>query len=145
MSRHVFAYGSLQLGAVMEAVTGRRFRSESAVLAGFERCRLIARVYPGLRRRPGATTVGRLYRHVDGRSMELLDRFEDYFYSRRTLLVAAGGELRVPAEVYVIEPRYYRLMLPREWSVEHFARRRLADYLRRCRRGNCTAGEADLT
>ncbi|MFO1417562.1 MAG: gamma-glutamylcyclotransferase family protein [Methylotetracoccus sp.] len=139
MSRHVFAYGTLQLAAVMEAVTGRSFRSESAVLAGFERCRLIARSYPGLRRRPGATTIGRLYRQVDSRSMELLDRFEDSFYSRRTLFVAAGGEFGVPAEVYVIEPRYYRLLLPREWSVEQFARRRLADYLRRCRRGNSAA------
>lgn len=130
----MFTYGTLQIPEVMAAVTGRRFRFEPATLRGYVRYRLIGRVYPGLRRRPGAATGGLLYRNVDRLSLARLDRFEDFFYRRQTLGVIAGSGGSVLADVYVIDPRYYRLLEPRRWSLQAFARHRLRRYLRRCRR-----------
>lgn len=133
MRSDVFTYGSLQFPAVMHAVTGRRFPCETAVLADYERHRLRGRSYPGLRRRTGARTEGALYRGVDRLALQRLDRFEDFFYRRQRLPVTIAPARTSLAEVYVVPPRYCRLLAPRPWSLQQFRRRALNAYLRACR------------
>ena len=130
----VFAYGSLQIPAVMHAVTRRYLASRPARLEGYARYRLKRRSYPGLRRRSGAATEGMLYCGVDGLTLTRLDRFEDNFYRRQTLRVVIAPDGVVPAQVYVIPPRYYRLLQPGRWSLRQFQSTALKAYLRRCRR-----------
>ena len=139
MRTHVFAYGSLQLSAVMNAVTGRHFAAVPAQLPGYSRYSLHNRRYPGIRPRRGCITDGVLYRDVDALSLLRLDAFEDAFYQRRRLPVFIGREHPTVAEVYVVDPASYRLLQPRRWEVAAFRRRFLKPYLRRCRRGFAAA------
>lgn len=130
----VFAYGSLQIPAVMHAVTRRHLASRPARLEGYARYRLKRRSYPGLRRRSGAATEGMLYYGVDRLALTRLDRFEDTCYRRQTLRVVIAPDGLVPAQVYVIPPRYYRLLQPDRWFLRQFRSTALKAYLRRCRR-----------
>ena len=86
-TRALFAYGTLEIPAVMLAVTARSFASEPARLDGFVRFLLRDRAYPGIVETPGATTEGRVYHGVDDASLARLDRFEDDCYERRGVVV----------------------------------------------------------
>lgn len=135
MVRALFTYGSLQVPAVMNAVTGRRLAHEPALLEGYARCRLRQRRYPGLRCLAGARTEGTLYHGVDGLVLSRLDRFEDDFYRRQLVRVVVVEPNRVLlAQAYVIPPQHYRLLAPGSWSLRQFQCRVLKSYLRRCRR-----------
>jgi gamma-glutamylcyclotransferase (GGCT)/AIG2-like uncharacterized protein YtfP len=139
MQTNVFAYGSLQLSAVMTAVTGRHFAAVPAQLRGYARYSLRNRRYPGLCPRRGHITDGVLFRDVDALSLRRLDAFEDAFYRRRRLTVFIGGEHPALAEVYVVDPASYRMLESRRWKLEGFRRYFLKPYLRRCRRGFAAA------
>lgn len=139
MLRDVFAYGSLQIPAVMQAVTGRNFASQPAMLQDYGRCRLRDRCYPGVRHRAGRRTEGVLYRRVDRLALSRLDRFEDPFYRRQSLRILVAPGCIGQAEVYVIPPANYRLLERRAWSLQRFRRYALKRYLRRCRRRTVAA------
>lgn len=128
----VFAYGTLEVPAVMEAVTGRRFRSREAELAGFVRRRLRGRIYPGAIEWPGSRIAGRLYEGVAAPTLTRLDRFEGSLYERRevTVLVGSGGEAR--AELYVLSPAGRGELLEEPWDPGEFVRLHLDAYLRSC-------------
>jgi gamma-glutamylcyclotransferase (GGCT)/AIG2-like uncharacterized protein YtfP len=128
----VFAYGTLELPAVMAAVTGRRFPEREAELPGFARHRLRGRIYPAAIEAPGARVAGRLYEDVDGATLARLDRFEGPLYERREVAVLArgGGELR--AQLYVLAEARRGELLAEPWDPAEFARVHLADYLLSC-------------
>lgn len=128
----VFTYGTLEIPAVMEAVTGRRFRSRQAELADFVRRRLRGRIYPAAIERPGSRVAGRVYEEVDAATLARLDRFEGHSYERREacVLVPGGGEVR--ATLYVLAPAEHRELLEEPWDPAEFARVHLAAYLRSC-------------
>ena len=48
MSCSVFTYGTLEFPDVMEAVTGRSFKSVEAMAEGYARYLLKERMYPGM-------------------------------------------------------------------------------------------------
>lgn len=131
---NLFAYGTLQIPEVMEAVTGARFPSELAELIDYACCRIAGCPYPGLRPRPGAVTEGLLYRGIDQRTLGLLDAFEDDFYRRETRLVTTASGSRVAAEVYLVPPQHHALLIDRPWDLAAFRRRALPGFLARARR-----------
>lgn len=135
MLRDVFAYGSLQVPAVMRAVTGRRFVFHPASLQDFCRLRLRGRCYPGLRHRPGFATDGVLYRGVDRLALSRLDRFEGLCYQRQSLRIVVAPDQTCRAEVYVLRRAKFRQLEPRVWSLQRFRRYALKSYLRHCRTG----------
>jgi gamma-glutamylcyclotransferase (GGCT)/AIG2-like uncharacterized protein YtfP len=137
MSRtvNVFAYGTLQISEVMRAVTGGEYPAQPARLEGYARYCLAGRSYPGLRLEPGAETVGTLYSQVDAEALRRLDEFEDDFYRRETLPVITESGPAVPAEVYVIPPAHYALLIGRSWDLEEFRRTGLREFMARCRAG----------
>ncbi|CAI8944216.1 gamma-glutamylcyclotransferase family protein [Methylocaldum szegediense] len=130
----VFAYGTLQLPDVMRAVTGDVFPSKPARLHDYARYCIRGRVYPGLRREPGSFTDGILYENVPPRALRALDAFEDDFYRRESLTVITSGEVPVDAEVYLVPPAHYRLLVRRSWDLDNFKETRLSEFLARCRR-----------
>lgn len=132
----LFAYGTLQLPEVMRAVTGGIFPSQPARLPHYARYRIRNRVYPGLRKEPGSFTDGLLYEALSASAIKDLDAFEDDFYRRETLTVATLDEVQTDAEVYVVPPAHYRLLLDRSWDLEQFKQTRLSEFLTRCRRLN---------
>jgi gamma-glutamylcyclotransferase (GGCT)/AIG2-like uncharacterized protein YtfP len=137
MSRkyRIFAYGTLQLPEVMQAVTGARFPTRPARLTGYARYCIAGRAYPGVRSESAAVTDGMLYSEVDVAALRRLDDFEDDFYRRETLLVIPDSGVAVEAEVYVIPPERYHLLIHRPWDLGEFRQTALPEFLVRCRSG----------
>lgn len=129
----LFAYGTLQIPEVMEAVTGAAFPSRPARLEGYARYRLKDRAFPGLRREPGARAEGLLFEGIDAEALRRLDAFEDDFYRRETLAVLGADGKPVAAEVYVVPPEHYSLLVYQPWDLEEFRRAALGGFMARCR------------
>lgn len=132
-SHHIFTYGTLQIPEVMYAVTGAEFPSQPARLAGYARYRIVNRPYPGLRLESGAETEGVLYSEIDAVALKRLDEFEDNFYWRETLIVTTTSGASAEAEVYVVPPKHYFILLNRPWDLDEFRRTALPGFLARCR------------
>jgi gamma-glutamylcyclotransferase (GGCT)/AIG2-like uncharacterized protein YtfP len=133
LSSALFAYGTLELPAVLEALTGRRFASEPALLAGFARFRLRGRPYPGAVPCPGASTPGQLYHGLDGSSLALLDDFEGELYERRRVEVQGAAGARHAAFAYLLGASHVALLSGEPWERARFEAEQLPDALRRCR------------
>jgi gamma-glutamylcyclotransferase (GGCT)/AIG2-like uncharacterized protein YtfP len=133
----VFAYGTLQLDEVMEAVTGQRFEAARATLPGYRRNRLVDRSYPGVTPAPDAVTLGCLYRGIDAPTLERLDIFESEIYDRLELTVQMGASQADPtarAWVYVVAPRYRHLLSPDPWDLDAFMRDHGRVFIESCKR-----------
>ena len=130
--RRLFAYGTLQIREVMNAVTGADFPAQPAWLINYARYCLAGHPYPGLRRKWRAVTEGVLFSDIDTDAFRRLDDFEDDFYRRKTLIVSTGAGLLTSAEVYVIPPQHYSLLLNRLWELEAFRKTLVHEFLARC-------------
>lgn len=130
---HVFVYGTLELPEVMEAVTGKRFEREPALLAGFRRGLLRGLPYPGIVEDAEAATPGWLVLHVDEAALALLDAFEDECYERREVEVELEDGLRTKAFTFAIPAAAADLVTPEPWEPAGFHERHLERFLVRCR------------
>jgi gamma-glutamylcyclotransferase (GGCT)/AIG2-like uncharacterized protein YtfP len=128
----VFAYGTLEVPAVMEAVTGRRFPACEPSVRGFVRQRLWGQVFPAAVESPGSLLAGRLYEEIDRGTLARLDRFEGRLYERRAVLaqLAAGGERL--AELYLLAEHGRGQLLAEPWDRDAFVRLHLEAYLEGC-------------
>jgi gamma-glutamylcyclotransferase (GGCT)/AIG2-like uncharacterized protein YtfP len=127
-----FAYGTLEIPELMEALTGRHLPSTPAVLEGFTRCRVRGRAYPGIVAVADARTEGRLYSDIDTRLIRLLDRFEGDLYERRRVSVRARGQA-IPAFAYVVRDSRRRRLHAEPWDRERFVAGHLPRFLTLCR------------
>ena len=143
MSTHLFAYGSLIVPEVMEAVAGRSFAHAPARLLGYERRALVDRVYPGVVARAGAETSARVYLDLDGRALRRVDFFEADEYTRESVEVVLDGGSRLSAEVYVIRSDQRDLTRPEPWDEQAFIGSELPSYLERTRAWMATFPESD--
>ena len=130
----VFAYGTLQVDAVMECVTGRLFPGEPAVLPGFRRRRLVRRTYPGVVATPGEDTAGVVVRGVDADALARLDVFESDIYDRRVLEVRTAAGPSLAAWVYVVAAPHAHLMSDHLWELEDFLLEHGEAFIASCRR-----------
>lgn len=129
MSGSLFAYGTLQLPEVLQAVAGRDFPGQSARLQGYACYALRGQIYPGIRPWPGAVTAGILYGGLDAAVWRQLDAYEDAIYRRKVLTVLADDGQHHEAAVYVVRPACYGHLSARSWSVAAFRRHHLQRYL----------------
>ncbi|UCE87258.1 MAG: gamma-glutamylcyclotransferase [Deltaproteobacteria bacterium] len=129
----VFAYGTLEIPAVMEAVTGRRFPRAAGTLRGFARFRVEGEVYPGLVRAPRARTAGVVYTSVDARSLERLDDFEGDLYERRPVQVRLSAGGHASAYAYVVRASGRARISTEPWDRARFVADELQEYLTECR------------
>jgi gamma-glutamylcyclotransferase (GGCT)/AIG2-like uncharacterized protein YtfP len=129
----LFAYGTLEIPAVMEAVTGRRFPFAPGILSGFARFRVSGEPYPALVPAPSACTAGVVYTAVDAASLELLDGFEGDLYERRPVhvRVTAGGH--ISAYAYIVSADRVGRISAEPWERARFVADRLSEYLEQCR------------
>lgn len=128
----VFAYGTLEIPAVMEAVTGRRFPAREASVRGFARWRLRGRVFPAAAPEPGAVLAGRLYEGVDPATLACLDRFEGRLYERRRVPVQLAGGGERSAEIYLLAAGRRGELLAEPWDRAGFVAQHLGAYLESC-------------
>ena len=131
---NVFAYGTLQFGEIMHAVTERSLAGEPATLPGYRRLSLTGRSYPGIVAAPDEATAGILYRDVDAESVARLDIFESEIYERLLLPVRTAGGRDVRAFAYVVSARFAHLLSPEPWSPEQFQREHGEAFLAACKR-----------
>ncbi len=129
MTVSLFTYGTLMLPEVLEAVTGRTFPWQAAMLEGHARYRVRTAVFPALIPMPGERVEGRLFDGVDRATLERLDRYEGNYYERRQLHVQLESRTTCPAHVYIFKDCYRSLLILEPWSLEIFRRERLDSYL----------------
>ncbi len=101
---NVFVYGTLLFPEVVEAVTGKNFRTENAVLNDYKKFQIYdgntPRLYPAITPEEGATVEGKVLFDVDNESMRRLAHFEDEGYRLVALDVLVDGSC-VTAMAYV--------------------------------------------
>lgn len=130
----LFAYGTLALPDVVDALTGRIPEARPASLAGY-RCRLLrGRLDPGIERHPGSITRGLLYQGLSPADLSLLDAFEEAPYQRRVVTVKEAAGSTVRAWAYVVPGHASNLMSAEPWEPERFTKTARGDMLKTCRR-----------
>jgi gamma-glutamylcyclotransferase (GGCT)/AIG2-like uncharacterized protein YtfP len=135
-SRHaLFAYGSLQVEEVMEAVTGRRFKGRPATLPGHRRRLLHGCTYPGVVPDGLESTPGVLFEGLAEADLEILDLFEGEPYARRAEQLEIDGPVRARSTgfVYVVRDECAALMSGAPWDLATFRERSLSTFLEQCR------------
>jgi len=133
MLHSVFTYGTLQIPAIMAAVTGVQPEFDEAILPGHTCYRMKHRVYPGAVPCIGRYISGRLYLGIDDARLKYLDVFEDILYERQLLTVMTRNTT-VKAQVYIVARKYRKLLLPEPWDIEEFKSKHLARYHISCRK-----------
>lgn len=124
---HLFAYGTLAFPRLMEAVTGRTFSSQPALLKGYARYALRGSTFPGLVEEGHSATDGTLWRDVDAASLARVDAYEGDWYQRQAVTVRAGDAPQ-PAQTFVLVDAQRHRVSRRRWVAARFESR----YLRRC-------------
>ena len=134
MTHQVFAYGTLAIPQVMSALTGAGFPAVSAHVIHYARFLLKGKSYPGMCRRKGAMTSGRLYLNVDKESLRVMDEFEDDIYVRETIVVMTESGTFANAWTYLI-PEDYEVRLGVEcWDQDSFLEKHGEAYIAMCAR-----------
>ncbi len=130
----LFAYGTLALPDVVDALTGRVPEARPARLAGY-RCRLLyGEMFPGVERYPGSATDGILYSNLSPAELSLLDAFEDEPYQRRVVTVKPLDGEPLRAWAYVVPAHAGNLLSSELWEPAQFSKSARSDTLRTCRR-----------
>jgi gamma-glutamylcyclotransferase (GGCT)/AIG2-like uncharacterized protein YtfP len=130
---HVFTYGTLMFPEVWRAVVGHEFASVKGTAARFAIFRIKDAVFPGIAEAGDQDQVrGVVYLDVDETSLARLDRFEDDFYERRSLLVDCDDGAQRSADAYIVPTANLRVLTAEPWDrdnfvatggLEHFIRR----------------------
>ncbi|MFJ2441059.1 MULTISPECIES: gamma-glutamylcyclotransferase family protein [unclassified Streptomyces] len=123
----LFAYGTLQFDAVLEALLGRIPQRVRANAPGWRAAALEGRVYPGLVAADTAAAPGLLLTDLSRREWAILDAFEDDRYDLREVELASGerGLAYVWPDSDVRED---------DWDATQFEVRHLREYAARCTR-----------
>jgi len=131
MSHNVFAYGTLMLPRIFEALTGNVLNPQAATLNGYSRYMFKKRCYPGIIRDNAGCVEGVLYEGIDDRTLSILDWFEDVIYERQ-LLTVQTNEKKSSAFVYVVSNRYQNRLDKTPWLLEEFIEIHSASYIYNC-------------
>lgn len=126
----LFAYGTLMVPEILNAVCGCRRSGEPALLHGYRRRRVIGADYPAIRPWAGETVEGLLYTGLSDDQTDMLDAFEGSMYQRREveISVAAGKQ---DAQTYVLAARYASLLSNQHWSLKQFLSDHVQEFIRR--------------
>ena len=129
MKAHLFAYGTLEIPAIMSAVTGRHYPAEAARLPDYTRYLLANKPYPGIIPRLNAEVAGVLYRNLNPQVWRRLDRYEDTFYQRQKVrVISAAGEV-LEAWTYIIPADKGYLLSQIPWDRRYFTKHRLRRFM----------------
>ncbi|MGI9239975.1 MAG: gamma-glutamylcyclotransferase family protein [Verrucomicrobiales bacterium] len=132
---NIFAYGSLMIPDVWEAVTGETHRSSPGQIEGFIRRTVRGASYPGIIACEGGRASeaidGAIYYDVDPDSLAALDSFESDFYTRVPVMAEDGSGSAVSCQVYLVPPENAHLLSGEVWDLERFRAEHLAAFLGR--------------
>jgi gamma-glutamylcyclotransferase (GGCT)/AIG2-like uncharacterized protein YtfP len=133
MSHHLYAYGTLQVPAIMAHVVGRELVGRPARLRNYVRYRIEDRPYPAIVEAPGGEVDGVVYWGVEAAELERLDSYEGHFYERREVTVWIGDR-SIAADTYVLRSEHAHRLSSEPWDLARFEREHLDSYLSWVRR-----------
>jgi hypothetical protein len=133
MSHHLYAYGTLQVPAIIAHVIGRELAGRPARLRGYARYRVEGRPYPAIVEVPGMEVDGVVFSGIEAAELERLDSYEGNLYERRRLPVWVGDH-SIRAETYLLRPEYSHWLSGESWDLARFEREHLVSYLSWVRR-----------
>jgi gamma-glutamylcyclotransferase (GGCT)/AIG2-like uncharacterized protein YtfP len=125
---YLFAYGTLQLPVILEAIVGGHWQGRPALLQGYARYRVRGKPYPAIVAEPGGNVAGLLYQGVGATEIEQLDRYEGDLYERHELDVRVDGAT-LRALTYVLRAPHRALLSNESWELDAFEREHLTSYL----------------
>jgi gamma-glutamylcyclotransferase (GGCT)/AIG2-like uncharacterized protein YtfP len=118
---HIFTYGTLMFPEVWRPVTGRDFASVAGSLRAHAAFRVREAVFPGIVvTGDGSVVKGVVYLDVDDVAIARLDRFEDDFYVRQTVVIACDDGQQRDADAYVVPPHQRQVLTDEPWARESF-------------------------
>ena len=120
---NLFAYGTLMDADIMTEVSGGRFRSRKATLAGYVRKTVRGEVYPAIIRQADSCVDGMVYFDVSSQAFERLDIYEGELYDRQRVVVACDDGESVTAWTYVIAASEAHRLSTDDWSFENFLKK----------------------
>ncbi len=129
----LFAYGTLQIPQVMEAVTGKACPSRKATAYGYSRYLIAGEVYPGMIPQNESVVDGCLYEGLEEKMWMLIDQFEDPVYQRESIEVYVESQGPVKAWAYVWPSQHKARLSDDPWEMDWFIRDHLPGYLTQCR------------
>lgn len=129
MKSHLFAYGTLEVPAVMYAVTGHHYPAEAAVLPDYMRYLLVNKHYPGIVPQVDGEVHGVLYRNLSPRIWQRLNRYEDTFYQRQRVRVLSVCGKHLDAWTYIIPVDKHYLLSQIPWDRRYFTKHRLRRFI----------------
>lgn len=128
MTHRLYAYGTLQLGAILARVVGRELTGRAATLLGYARYRIADRPYPGVLAASGEELDGTLFEGLEDGDLGRLDDYEGDWYERLELPVRVGART-LAAFTYVLRPEHVHRLTREPWDLARFEREHLESYL----------------
>ena len=118
----------------MDALTGSIPPTVPAHVTSYASFLLKGKPYPGMCRREGAVTSGRLYLNVDEESLRVMDEFEDDIYVRETIVVSTESRECAKAWAYLIPEEYEARLGVECWDQDIFLEKHGETYIAMCAR-----------
>lgn len=125
----LFCYGTLQVPAVMKAVTGRTFSVIPAELPDYAIYRVREADYPGIIHTVDDRTSGLLCSGLTARDLKTLDRFESDFYRRTKVTVVTEEDEVLRAWAYIVPSDHREYLTEEPWRLEDFIEHHLDRFM----------------
>jgi gamma-glutamylcyclotransferase (GGCT)/AIG2-like uncharacterized protein YtfP len=122
----LFTYGTLTFPEIVQALTGKRFRSEVATLSDHSARKLADWPFPGLVSSSGETTHGLILYDIDEASFEVIQAWEANGYRPEQVSVTANGKL-----VNALTYKWIGKTETDIWDKKYFQKHFLNDYIER--------------
>ena len=133
MAQHFFAYGTLIVPSVMQAVCGTSYQFTAASLDGYTRFALKGKSYPAIVKDADSMVDGILYLDIDNEALKRLDYFEGKEYQRVVVQPALESGKKVEAFTYLLSPAHAALLTNQPWNLKKFKDSELDQYLKNAR------------
>lgn len=116
----LFVYGTLMLDEVWDRLIRHKHQKLDATVHGFARYTVTGEVYPGLRHKLHGKVHGVLVRGLNKNELNVIDRFEGQYYTRKRIVADVDSFGKVSCETYLFKKNYLHLLSTTEWSKDAF-------------------------
>lgn len=125
--RHLFVYGSLLFTEMLEALTGKKFKTEPAILRNYRRFSVLDQDYPAIVKMSNSFVAGKIVFDVDDRSLDVISFFEGDEYELKK--VNAESENKSLVAFAFCWKHDLKHLDNKEWDMENFRSESLSFYV----------------
>ena len=131
MLTNIFTYGTLMFKPVWTKVTGGLYKSQKAILTGFERKSVKDQFYPVLIPSGSQSKLhGIVYCDIDEATLFKLDMFEGGYYVRKIVRINLHNGDAMAAQTYILKREYYHIIGDNEWGPLQFENKDMESFLK---------------